>query len=80
MNIKWFCSGRRVFYSITTGRTTEIAEISQRQPLDDWKIGSKVLTNGEAEAGKADACGGINSRLQGFWPETSNGTDESTEL
>ena len=41
------CSGRRVFYSITTGRTTEIAEVSRGQPLDDLKIGPKVLTNGK---------------------------------
>ena len=41
------CSGRRVFYSITTGRTTEIAEVSRRQPLEYWKIGPKVLTNGK---------------------------------
>ena len=41
------CSGRRVFYSITTGRTTEIAEVSRRQPLEYWKIGPKVLTIGK---------------------------------
>ena len=32
----------------------------------------------EAEGGTADA--GSNSMLRGFCPETSNGTDESTEL
>ena len=38
--IKWqVCGGRRVFYSVPTGRTTGIAELLQRQPLDDWKIG-----------------------------------------
>ena len=46
--LKWGeCSGRRVFYSIATGRTTEIAEVSRRQPLDVWKTGPEVLTNGK---------------------------------
>ena len=58
------CGGRRVLYSITTGRTKEIAELSQRQPLDDWKIGPKALDQWEAEAGKADAVRGSESMLQ----------------
>ena len=74
------CSGRRVFYSITTGRTTEIAEVLRRQPLDDWKIGPKALTNGKGEAGAADAVRGSDSMLQGFCPESSNGSDVSTDL
>ena len=46
--LKWGeCCSRQVFYSITTGRTTEIAEVSRRQPLDDWKIGPKALANGK---------------------------------
>ena len=32
---------------MTTGMTTEIADVSQRQPLDDWKIRPKALTNGK---------------------------------
>ena len=66
------CGGRqlrRLFYSITTGRTTEIAEVSQRLPLDDWKIGPKALDQweaeaGTAEAGTADAVRGSDSMLQ----------------
>ena len=58
-----FCSGRRVFYSIATGRTTEIAEVSGRQPLDVWKTGPEVLTNGKLRRENADAESGIDSRL-----------------
>ena len=57
------CSGRRVFYSIATGRTTEIAEVSRRQPLDVWKTGPEVLTNGKLRRENADAESGIDSRL-----------------
>ena len=63
--LKWGgeCSGRRVFYSIATGRTTEIAEVSRRQPLDVWKTGPEVLTNGKLRRENADAESGIDSRL-----------------
>ena len=57
------CSGRRVFYSIATGRTTEIAEVSRRQPMDVWKTGPEVLTNGKLRRENADAESGIDSRL-----------------
>ena len=71
------CSGRRVFYSITTGRTTEIAEVSRRQPLEYWKIGPKVLANGKLRREQLML---LESMMQGFCPETLNGTDGSTEL
>ena len=71
------CSGRRVFYSITTGRTTEIAEVSRRQPLEYWKIGPEVLTNGKLRREQLML---LESMMQGFCPETLNGTDGSTEL
>ena len=57
------CSGRRVFYSIATERTTEIAEVSRRQPLDVWKTGPEVLTNGKRRWENADADSGIDSQL-----------------
>ena len=71
------CSGRRVFYSIATGRTTEIAEVSRRQPLEYWKIGPTVLTNGKLRREQLML---LESMMQGFCPETLNGTDGSTEL
>ena len=76
--LKWGeCSGRRVFYSITTGRTTEIAGVSRRQPLEYWKIGPEVLTNGKLRREQLML---LESMLQGFCPETLNETDGSTEL
>ena len=63
VNLALYCSGRRVFYSIATGRTTEIAEVSRRQPLDVWKTGPEVLTNGKLRRENADAESGIDSRL-----------------
>ena len=58
--LKWGeCGGRRVLYSVTSGRTTKIAGVSRRQPLDDWKIGPKALDQWEA-----DAAGGSKSMLQ----------------
>ena len=78
--LKWGggeCSGRRVFYSITTGRTTEIAEVSRRQPLEYWKIGPEVLTNGKLRREQLML---LESMMQGFCPETLNGTDGSREL
>ena len=43
--------------------STEIAEVSQRQPLDVWKTGPEVLTNGKLRRENADAESGIDSRL-----------------
>ena len=77
VNTQLRCSGRRVFYSIATGRTTEIAEVSRRQPLEYWKIGPKVLTNGKLRREQLML---LESMMQGFCPETLNGTDGSTEL
>ena len=65
-----YCSGRRVFYSVTTGRTTEIAEVSRRQSMEYWKIGPKVLTNGKLRREQLML---LESMLQGFCSETSNG-------
>ena len=41
----------------------QIAEVSRRQPLEYWKIGPKVLSNGKLRRENADAESGINSRL-----------------
>ena len=45
--LKWGGSVVVGEYSITTGRTLVIAEVSRRQPLEYWKIGPKVLANGK---------------------------------
>ena len=55
----------------------EIAEVSRRQPLEYWKIGPKVLANGKL---RREQLTPLESMLQGFCPETSNGTDRSTKL
>ena len=41
----------------------EMAKVSQRQPLDVWKTGPEVLTNGKLRRENADAESGIDSRL-----------------
>ena len=80
--LKWGreCGDRRVLYSIPTGRITEITDVSRRQPFYDWKIGPKALDQWEAEAGTAEAVGCNESMLKRFCPETSNGSEISTEL
>ena len=55
----------------------EIAEVSRRQPLEYWKIGPTVLTNGKLRREQLML---LESMMQGFCPETLNGTDGSTEL
>ena len=55
----------------------EIAEVSRRQPLEYWKIGPEVLTNGKLRREQLML---LESMMQGFCPETSNGTDRSTAL
>ena len=53
----------------------EIAEVSRRQPMEYWKIGPKVLTNGKLRREQLML---LESMMQGICPETLNGTDGST--